>query len=48
MATDHATPVETDAAEPEPTAYISPAADFLILAAVTAAVAFAGVAVMLP
>lgn len=51
MATDHAASLNADAspeADVETEAYVSPAADFLLLATLTAAVALAAAAVMLP
>lgn len=48
MASDHVAVVEAAEADAEPAAYISPVADFLLLAAVTTAVALAGAAVMVP
>lgn len=47
MATDQATPIEPgDSAEP--TAYISPTVDFLVLLAMAAVVSVVGTVVLLP
>lgn len=47
MATDHAASLEADATA-DGEAYISPAADFLLLAALTTAVALACAALIVP
>ena len=47
MATDHAASLEADAAA-DGDAYISPTADFLLLATLTTAVALACAAVVVP
>lgn len=47
MATDHVASLETDAT-PEGEAYISPTADFLLLATLTTAVGLACAAVITP
>jgi hypothetical protein len=51
MATDHAASLNADAhpdADAEAEAYVSPAADFLLLSILTAAVALAAAAVIIP
>lgn len=47
MATDHAAALDADST-PEGEAYISPTADFLLLATLTAAVSLACAAVIIP
>lgn len=47
MATDRANPVEVERAR-HTEAYLTPAVDFLLVAALTALVALAGVAVVVP
>lgn len=48
MATDHTTAVDSDSVESEPTAYVSPTADFLLLFAATLLLTLTAAAVITP
>ncbi|WP_254840786.1 hypothetical protein [Natronomonas marina] len=48
MATDHATPVDSETADAETTAYVSPAVDFVLLFASALAVLLSTAVVIVP